>query len=239
MKTRKDPSEKSDEPGEASRISNLGSSPSQTEPSQPFPDGDLIRRLNQMQVYQIELELQNEELRRANLTSLEREKLPELFFQHAPPAIAMLDKEMRYLHASSRWIEDFHLDAGDLVGLSHYEVFPEVPKRWKEIHQRCLAGATERCEADLFPRKDGNADWVKWEIRPWAEASGEIGGIFILSELLADQKGAEIRLRELGENYRTLFRFASEGIFTLSPDGAVIEANQVAASMHGYTIVEM
>jgi len=54
-----------------------------------------------------------------------------------------------------------------------------------------------------------------------------------------DQEHAEIRLRESGENYRTLFRLASEGIFTMSPDGALIEVNQALADLHGYTFREM
>jgi len=35
----------------------------------------------------------------------------------------------------------------------HYEVFPEIPSRWKEIHQRCLAGAVQCGAEDIFPQK--------------------------------------------------------------------------------------
>jgi len=108
-----------------------------------------------------------------------------LFIEHAPAPIAMLDKEMRYIYASGRWLRDYRIALEDIVGRSHYEVFPEIPERWREIHRRCLAGATERCDADLFPRQDGRVDRVKWEIRPWRDRTGAVGGIIILSELLA------------------------------------------------------
>ena len=86
---------------------------------------------------------------------------------------------------------DYRLGDRDLQGLSHYEVFPEVPERWKEIHQQCLAGAVERCEEDAFPRPDGTTDWLSWEVRPWRSADETIGGIIIFSELITERKQTE------------------------------------------------
>ena len=60
----------------------------------------------------------------------------------------MFDREMRYLHVSRRWRTDFHLGERDLRGLSHYEVFPDIPERWKKAHRRGLAGEVVREEAD-------------------------------------------------------------------------------------------
>jgi PAS domain S-box-containing protein len=119
------------------------------------------------------------------------------FVQHAPAAIAMLDREMRYLVVSQRWITDYHLADRDVLGLSHYQVFPEIPERWKAIHRRCLDGAVEECEEDPFPRADGIIDWVRWEIRPWRKIDDSIGGIIIFSELITERKRAEEELRLL------------------------------------------
>ena len=135
------------------------------------------------------------------------EALLRLFIQHTPAAIAMLDTQMRYVHASERWIQDYKLADREIIGKSHYEIFPEVPQRWKEIHQRVLAGAVERCDEDSFPRADGTTDWLQWEVRPWHNAAGEIGGVIFFTQLITARKLAEA---ELAKAHRKLLEISRQ-----------------------------
>jgi PAS domain S-box-containing protein len=111
----------------------------------------------------------------------------------------VLDREMRYILVSERWLDDFRCPDRNIIGKCHYDVFPDIPERWKEVHRRCLAGATERSEEDYFPRADGAVDWTKWEIRPWYDDRGEIGGIVIFGENITTRKHAENALKESNE----------------------------------------
>jgi len=166
----------------------------------------------------------------------ESEERLRLFVEHAPAAIAMLDRELRYLAVSRRWMRDYRL-SGSVIGRSHYEVFPEVPARWREIHRRCLAGAVETCDEEPFPRADGTIDWVRWEVRPWRTAAGEIGGLVIFSEVITDRKRAEEALRAAEAKYRHLVT-ASPDAIVVHRDGRAIYANPAALALYGATSLD-
>jgi PAS domain S-box-containing protein len=119
------------------------------------------------------------------------------FVRHVPAAVAMFDREMRYLIYSPRWLTDYKLGDQDLVGRSHYEVFPEIPERWKEVHRRCLAGAVELHDDDSFIRTNGSTELLRWECRPWRNARNEIGGIIMFTEVITERKRAEEEHRRL------------------------------------------
>lgn len=121
----------------------------------------------------------------------EREKLLQLFIEHSPASQAMLDDQMNYIAVSKRWLQDYNLTNQDLTGKSHYEVFPDLPQHWKEIHQRCLKGAVERSEEDSMIQPDGERIWIRWEIRPWYRSSGKVGGVIIFSENITERKKTE------------------------------------------------
>ena len=128
----------------------------------------------------------------------------QIFVEHAPVALAMFDREMRYICASRRWQSDYGLEGRVLQGLSHYEVFPEISGSWKEAHRRGLAGEVLGKECDEFRRSDGSLQVIRWEIRPWRDAAGGVGGIVIFSEDITERKLAEEHTRKLNRVYTVL-----------------------------------
>lgn len=155
----------------------------------------------------------------------QNERLLRLFVEHAPAAIAMFDCEMKYVIVSERFRTEYGLGSREIIGHSHYEIFPEIPERWKEIHRRCLAGATAASEQDPFPRADGSMDWIRWEILPWYENEEEIGGIILFSETITAQVAAR---EELAAHTRTMEMAQRIGHFgsweaRLTEQGEIIE----------------
>ncbi|HEX5392161.1 MAG TPA: transporter substrate-binding domain-containing protein [Rhodocyclaceae bacterium] len=116
------------------------------------------------------------------------------FIDGAPVGIAMLDTEMRYLAVSRRFLEDFNL-THDIVGQSTYEVFPDIPQRWRLALQRCLAGETLSCAEDEFHRADGSGWWLRWEVKPWFTGPREIGGVLLFAEDVTASKQSADALR--------------------------------------------
>lgn len=154
----------------------------------------------------------------------------QLFVDHAPAALAMFDTEMRYLTASRRWVSDYHLEGRDLIGVSLYEIFPDIPARWREAHRRGIAGEVLGCDADLFECSDGTQHWLRWEIRPWRNPSGSVGGILIFSEDITREKLAEVALEQSNSTLKSFFDSAPlmMGIAELDARGPVAVSGNIA-----------
>jgi two-component system, sensor histidine kinase and response regulator len=151
------------------------------------------------------------ESKRSEQALREGEERLRLFIEYAPTALAMFDTQMRYLHVSRRWRNDYNLGEKSMLGVSHYEVFPEIPPEWRDVHSRALAGEVLRSDGDRFERLDGTVQWVRWEARPWHDAAGRIGGIILYTEDITGQKRMEQerehlleRLKESEQSHREL-----------------------------------
>jgi diguanylate cyclase (GGDEF)-like protein/PAS domain S-box-containing protein len=171
------------------------------------------------------------ERKRAEADLRQSEELLQLFTQHAPAALAMFDRSMRYIAVSRRWCEDYGVLGSDILGRSHYDVFPDIPPRWLTIHRRALGGETIKSEEDSFERADGSVQWIRWEVRPWLAGTGEIGGIIIFSEDISARKRSEARL----ELAASVFTHASEGIVITDPSGCILDVNDAFTQITGYS----
>lgn len=162
----------------------------------------------------------------------EREEQFRLFVEYAPAAIAMFDTQMRYLVASQRWQADYGLTGQPLRGRCHYDVFPDMPERWQEIHRRCLAGAVVRLEEDAFVRSDGSVQWLRWEIRPWHAAAGTIGGILIFAEDITARKQADAALLAANAKLQHVLASSPAVLYSLKLDGDTVTSVWVSDNVN-------
>src|SRR6201993_2571046 len=124
-----------------------------------------------------------------------REELLRVFVKNVPAAVAMLDRDMRYLQVSDRWCSDNSVEASELLGRSR-ELFPKMPDRWKEVNRRAVQGETLRADEDRW-ESEGSTRWARWEVRPWRAADGTVGGILILTEDITRRKQMEEVLSDM------------------------------------------
>jgi PAS domain S-box-containing protein len=143
----------------------------------------------------------------------ERDSQLRAFIDGTPASIAMFDRDMRYLAVSRQHAEERQVSSADLIGRCVYEVFPDLPERWKAGHTRCLGGASERCETDIVVRANGSTDWVRWEIRPWYKADQTVGGLMLFSEQITHRVRAQRQLHDSEARLEIAIRAGALGIY--------------------------
>jgi len=137
--------------------------------------------------------------KQAEIALRESEERLQIFIEHAPAALAMFDRQMRYLAVSRRWMNDYGLK-DSVIGQSHYAVFPEVPDDWKAVYQRGMAGEVVQVDQDRFERPDGTVQWLHWVVRPWHTDDGAIGGIVLFTEDISGVKHSQEQLHHLAHH---------------------------------------
>ncbi|MBI4928883.1 MAG: PAS domain-containing protein, partial [Anaerolineae bacterium] len=162
------------------------------------------------------------------------EELMRYIVKYDPNSIAVFDRNMHYLAVSDRYLRDYGVKEEDILGKHHYQVFPEMPQKWKDVHERCLAGAIERNDDDYFERLDGSITYNRWECRPWHQVDGSIGGIVLYSEVTTERKLMEEALRENRAILQAAMDNSPAGIAIAdAPDGKLRYVNDAGLMIRG------
>jgi signal transduction histidine kinase len=72
-----------------------------------------------------------------------------------------------------------------------------MPERWKDVNRRALQGETLRADEDRW-ESGGATRWARWEVRPWRNADGTVGGILVFAEDITRRKLVEDELLGMG-----------------------------------------
>jgi PAS domain S-box-containing protein len=117
----------------------------------------------------------------ANDLSYGRSSLLRSLLKNVPAAIAVFDRNMIYLAVSDHWLVGHgHTKPGDLIGKSHYVVFPNIAPEHKAEHQRVLAGEIVRSPRGYLKDRNGRAISQVCTLAPWFTASGDVGGMILM-----------------------------------------------------------
>ncbi|RQD80421.1 MAG: PAS domain S-box protein [Methanocalculus sp. MSAO_Arc1] len=132
------------------------------------------------------------ETREAELKLAHSHDLLRYIIEHNNAAVAVHDRNLTYIFVSQRYLDTYGVSEADIIGRHHYDVFLDLPEKWKEIHRRVLAGeGVFSADDDPYPREDGRIEWTRWECRPWFEPDGSIGGLIVYTEIITERKERE------------------------------------------------
>lgn len=202
-----------------------------------------IGALNEPEAYRSKISTLQEEikllksklLKEAN-DSQHSHDLMSYVIEHNRGAVAVHDRDMRYIYVSQRYLTDYQIKEKDIIGKHHYEVFPDLPQKWKIAHQEALKGKVISREDDIYERKDGTVEWTRWECRPWYEADKSIGGIIIYTEVITERKRIELALKNSEMQLNALFNSAPVIMILIDEETRVLKMNKFGLESTGRNI---
>ena len=146
----------------------------------------------------------------------------------APIVLFAVDKEGVFTLSEGTGLDALGLTPGEVVGRSVFDVYQDVPEVVENI--RCaLAGEEVTSTVQVGE--------LTFESRysPLRGDNGEVIGLIGVATDVTESKHAEAAVRESEERYRTLFEDSSDAIFVSSADGKVIDCNEAALELFGFT----
>jgi PAS domain S-box-containing protein len=154
--------------------------------------------------------------------------------EHTRSAVAVHDCDLNYIYVSQRYLDEYKVKMKDIIGKHHYEVFPDLPQKWRDVHQKALAGEVISAEDDQYIREDGTVEWTRWECRPWYEMDGSIGGIIVYTEVITDRKQAEKNLEETSNILESMLDQLQDAVAFQKADFTIMRYNKA-----GYELLNM
>ncbi len=173
------------------------------------------------------------ERKRAELELNHSHQLLRYIIEHTNGAVAVFDRELRFIYVSQRFLEEYNLPSEEIIGAHHYAIFPDLPQQWRDVHQQALAGKILRSDRDAYARADGLIDWTRWECRPWHQADGTIGGIIVYTELITEQVRAEEELRRREQLLQKIFEILPIGLWFADKHGTLLRGNPMGVKIWG------
>ncbi len=168
----------------------------------------------------------------------EYHSLIQYILKYNTSGVAVHDKDMNYMYVSERYLDRYGVKEKEIIGKNHYEVFPDLPDKWKKVHKRSLNGEIISKDEDIFYREDGSIDWTKWETRPWYNKDGNIGGIIVYTEVITEQKELEAQIYNEREQFKTTLLSVGDAIISTDKNGIITVMNKVAEDLTEWNLEE-
>jgi PAS domain S-box-containing protein len=205
-----------------------------------MPVKDMQQLVHELQIHQIELDMQNEELRRTQLEiEAARDRYMELY-ECSPAGHLTLD--------TSGTIVECNLRAATLLGLNRKEMIGQQFSRFlasgdRDIFHRhsqeiLKTGKRQTCEVQL-QEKAGIGRCLYLESLAVSEEPGAITRWRMALLDVTLRKRAEARLRTSQEQFEDIFEASKDAIAYAATDGAILLVNRAFSNLTGFSREEL
>lgn len=202
---------------------------------------NLIDLIQELEIQQVELQLQNEELREAAKRVEASERKYAELYQFAPVGYVTLDGQGTVAQANQAACQMLGLPFKRLKGRGfslfvareHHQVF------FRSIRE--IAGTKKKenfCEIELV-RSDNSTTYVQLAVAA-PHHEGRFRGWQLAFTDISERKRFEKELMESEEKYRSIFEVAKDAIIVADTEsGQILEVNAYACDLYGYAADEV
>ncbi len=198
------------------------------------------RLIHELQVYQTELEMQNEELRQAQ-EKLEaaRDRYSDLY-DFAPVGYFTMGENGLILQANLRGAALLGMEKRALIDRPFSRFVAEKDQNIYYLHRRHIFSGQERqiCEITLV-KTAGVEFYAHMESVGLPDSTGKVGQHRTVISDITERKRAERALRESEERFRRYFEIGLIGMAVTSPKKAWIEVNDRLCEILAYSRDEL
>ncbi len=114
-----------------------------------------------------------------------------------PKATAFLDTDLKVVHASDKWIEDFDFPTAAVVGKSIFDLFEDISEDWHGVLKKCLKGIPSELGMERTVDANQQEVWFEWVNIPWYDDAENIIGVIIQTDDVTRRIQSEIKLEKL------------------------------------------
>ncbi|MFW5854862.1 MAG: PAS domain S-box protein [Thermodesulfobacteriota bacterium] len=205
-----------------------------------LPPAEVRCLIQELRTFQIELQLQNEDLRKTQQKLEQARNQFSDLFEHAPVGYLLIDPSGMIHQANQTFAAMVGTESADLRNTP-------------------LASRMEGADRDLFlsrfkalfkhPQgkvmelriKNGRSGWfharleARPEPRPETGSESMVHRLMLVVSDISEQKSVERKLRESEARYRLLFDRSSDAVFFHDLEGRFLDVNEVAVQRLGYS----
>jgi PAS domain S-box-containing protein len=191
-----------------------------TEDGQLLGYAKITRELTESKRYQEQLELANRRI----IDVLES----------MTDSFTAMDRDFRMTYVNARAAQYMQKDPQDVIGRSHWELWPEtvgtdIERKYRQVMDERVPTHFEY----YVPDASGGPKCLEIHVHPSAE------GIGVFFRDITARKRAVEAIRASEERFRSAFASAAIGMALTDLDGHILQVNQAYSQLTGYTLEEL